>query len=95
MNCMTMYWRDRHSYLRGLRKVSLNPAVWKSIYIVAGIALILVVVYLGPIFLVPQQGKLSAVDRLKATSDARTSLAAVVTAAGLAVGLFFTARISC
>ena len=92
MNCMTMYWRDRHSHLRGLRKISVNPAVWKMICIVAGIALILVVVYFGPIFLAHQQGNLSAVDRLKATSDARTSLAAVVTAAGLAIGLFFTAR---
>ncbi len=92
MNCTIMYWRDRHSHLRGFRRVSVSPAVWKMICIIAGIALILVVVYFGPIFLVHQQGGLSAAEHLKATNDARTSLAAVATAAGLAVGLFFTAR---
>lgn len=75
---------------RDFRATSIRPAVW--IGIAASIVLVLLIAYFGPSFLVHQQGSLSAEQRLKAANDARTSLAAVLSAAGLVGTLFFAAR---
>jgi len=56
-----------------------------------GLGLVAVVVYLGPLLLVHHKGALTTEQRLKATNDARTSLATVVSAIGLTGGLLFTA----
>ncbi len=62
------------------------------VILIGALLTVLAIAYLGPSILVHHKGSLTAAERLKATSDARTSLAQVIAAVGLFGGLTFTAR---
>ena len=69
-----------------MRRIVIWPALG-----LAAIVLVAVIVYIGPTLLVHHRGAMTAEQHLKATNDARTSLATVVSAIGLTGGLLFTA----
>lgn len=58
---------------------------------VPGLGLVAFIVYIGPLLLVQHDSALTVEQHLKATNDARTSLATMVSAIGLTGGLLFTA----
>ena len=68
-----------------------EPTVWFPAILIAGPVLILAAAYVVPPLLVHQLGGITGPEQI-ATTRTRTSLAHVITAAGVVAGLVFTAR---